>query len=90
MPFTTSTAPSGGVTVTSHNDEAKKDDEIPQFSFGDNRRGDKSPLVFNFPSMSEEMMNEDDEKLGIKYTFGSKKPERISFSSSAGSDGVCC
>ncbi|CAN6840380.1 hypothetical protein Bca4012_048235 [Brassica carinata] len=90
MPFTTSTAASGdGVAITSHHDEATKDDEIPQFSFGGNRRGDKSPLVFNFPSVSEEVMNEDDEKLGIKYTFGSKKPERISFSS-AGSDGVCC
>ncbi|XP_048602458.1 nuclear pore complex protein NUP1 isoform X1 [Brassica napus] len=90
MPFTTSTAASGdGVAITSHHDEATKDDEVPQFSFGGNRRGDKSPLVFNFPSVSEEVMNEDDEKLGIKYTFGSKKPERISFSS-AGSDGVCC
>ncbi|RID73743.1 hypothetical protein BRARA_B00873 [Brassica rapa] len=90
MPFTTSTAASGdGVAITSHHDEATKDDEVPQFSFGGNRRGDKTPLVFDFPSVSEEVMNEDDEKLGIKYTFGSKKPERISFSS-AGSDGVCC
>ncbi|KAJ0238675.1 Nucleoporin-like protein [Hirschfeldia incana] len=89
MPFTTSTTPSGGVAITSHHDEATKDDEIPEFSFGGNRRRDKSPLVFNFPSVSEEVMNEDDEKLGLKYTFGSRKPERISFSS-AGSDGVCC
>ncbi|KAF8047313.1 hypothetical protein N665_3100s0002 [Sinapis alba] len=82
MPFTTSTTPSGGVAITSHHDEARKDDEVPQFSFGgNNRRGDKSPLVFNFSSVSEEVvMNEDDEKLGVKYTFGSRKPERISFS----------
>ncbi|CAH8285700.1 unnamed protein product [Eruca vesicaria subsp. sativa] len=93
MPFTTSTAaPSGGVGITSHSDdEARKDDEVPHFSFGGSRRGgDKSPLVFDFPFVSEEeVMNEDDEKLGIKYTFGSKKPERISFSV-AESDGVSC
>ncbi|KAF8113446.1 hypothetical protein N665_0050s0094 [Sinapis alba] len=83
MPFTT---PSGGVAITSQH-EATKDDEIPQFSFGGNRRGDdKLPLVFAFPSVSEEVNND---KLGdIKFTFGSKKAERISFSS-AGSDGVC-
>ncbi|CAA0403824.1 unnamed protein product [Arabidopsis thaliana] len=92
MPFTTSppVASGGGVAITNHH-EARKDDEIPQFSFdGSNRRGDKSPLVFSFPSVSEEVVNEDDDaRLGIKYTFGSEKPERISFSS-AGSDGVCC
>nr|AAL32597.1 Unknown protein [Arabidopsis thaliana] len=92
MPFTTSppVASGGGVAITNHH-EARKDYEIPQFSFdGSNRRGDKSPLVFSFPSVSEEVVSEDDDaRFGIKYTFGSEKPERISFSS-AGSDGVCC
>uniref|UniRef100_A0A0D3EDV4 CCHC-type domain-containing protein n=3 Tax=Brassica TaxID=3705 RepID=A0A0D3EDV4_BRAOL len=83
MPSTTT--PSGGVAITSQH-EATKDDEIPQFGFGGNRRGDdKLPLVFAFPSMSDEMNNE---KLGdIKFTFGSNKAERISFGS-PGSDGV--
>lgn len=85
MPSTTT--PSGGVAITSQH-EATKDDEIPQFGFGGNRSGDdKLPLVFAFPSMSDEMNNE---KLGdIKFTFGSNKAERISFGS-PGSDGVCC
>ncbi|ESQ42041.1 hypothetical protein EUTSA_v10012771mg [Eutrema salsugineum] len=87
MPFTTSAAPSGGLAITSRH-EATKEDEIPQFGFG-GKRGDKLPLVFAFPATSEELINEDDEKLGIKFTFGSEKPERISFSS-PGSDGVCC
>lgn len=88
MPFTTSPARSGGIHITSHH-EATKDDEIPQFSFK-SKRGDKSPLVFAFPSVCEEVTNEDDDaRLGIKFTFGSEKPERISFSSAA-SDGVCC
>uniref|UniRef100_A0A1J3G961 Nuclear pore complex protein NUP1 n=1 Tax=Noccaea caerulescens TaxID=107243 RepID=A0A1J3G961_NOCCA len=91
MPFTTSPppapAPSGGVAITSQH-EAAKDDEIPQFSF-DCKRGDKSPLVFAFPSGSEEVISEDDARLGIKFTFGSEKPERISFSST-GTDRVCC
>ncbi|KFK26264.1 hypothetical protein AALP_AA8G224400 [Arabis alpina] len=90
MPFTTSPAPTSGVTITSHNHEATKDDEeIPQFGFDSKRRGDKSPLVFTFPSVSEEVIDEDDERLGMKFTFGSEKPERISFSSK-GSDGVRC
>ncbi|KAJ0266436.1 Nucleoporin-like protein [Hirschfeldia incana] len=85
MPFTTPNG--GGVAITSQ-DEATKEDEIPQFGFGGNRRGDdKLPLVFAFPSVSEDVNNE---KLGdIKFTFGSNKAERISFSS-PGSDGVCC
>ncbi|EOA22857.1 hypothetical protein CARUB_v10003596mg [Capsella rubella] len=88
MPFTTSPAPSGGIAITSHH-EATKDDGTPQFSFSSKRR-DKSPLVFTFPSVSEEVINEDDDaRLGIKFTFGSEKTERISFSS-AESDGLCC
>ncbi|CAA7059057.1 unnamed protein product [Microthlaspi erraticum] len=91
MPFTTSpppaSSPSGGVAITSQH-EAAKDDEIPQFSFDGNRRGDKSPVVFAYPSASEEVMSEDDERSGIKFTFGSEKPKkRVSFSST---DGVCC
>ncbi|KAG2300067.1 hypothetical protein Bca52824_036539 [Brassica carinata] len=85
MPLTT---PSGGDAITSQH-EATKDDEIPQFSFGGNRRGDDElPLVFAFPSVNDEVNNE---KLGdiFKFTFGSKKAERMSFSS-PGSDGVCC
>lgn len=82
MPFTTSPAPTSLHEVT-------KDDEIPQFSFDSNKRGDKSRLVFAFPSVSEEVNDEDDARLGIKFTFGSEMAERISFSS-AGSDGVCC
>ncbi|CAH8285969.1 unnamed protein product [Eruca vesicaria subsp. sativa] len=84
MPFTTT--PNAGVPNTSQH-EATKDDEIPQFRFGGNRRGDddKLPLVFAFPSVSEEVNNE--EKLGdIKFTFGSKKAERISFSSPGSDD----
>ncbi|KAL1189145.1 Nuclear pore complex protein NUP1 [Cardamine amara subsp. amara] len=88
MPFTTSPAPSVGVAITSHK-EATKDDEIPQFSFDSNRGRDKSRLVFAFPSVSQDVNDEDDARLGIKFTFGSGKTERISFSS-AGNDGVCC
>ncbi|XP_010493129.1 PREDICTED: nuclear pore complex protein NUP1 isoform X1 [Camelina sativa] len=88
MPFTTSPVPSGGIAITSHH-RATKDDEIPQYSFN-SKRAEKSPLVFDFPSVSEEVINEeDDASLGIEFTFGSEKTERIPFGS-AGSDGVCC